>query len=105
MRIAVPNRRHSEVFAFDHNGFAFTGSVSWLINPDQTRGAPIELFLEGGKNGTAIQSVARDTAVAASLALQHGTPIEVLRLALTRNSDDTPAGPLGALLDLVGAMQ
>jgi hypothetical protein len=103
MRLAVPNRRHSEVFAFDHNGFAFTGSVSWLLNEDGSRGAPVEVFLEGGKNGTAIQAVARDTAVAASLALQHGTPIDVLRLALTRNDDDTPAGPLGALLDQVVA--
>lgn len=98
-RLAVSNRRQSEVFAFEHNGIAFTGSVSrrqedWRV---------VEIFLDGGKVGTAIQAVARDTAVAASLALQHGCPIDVLRLALTRNDDNGPAGPLGSLLDLVEA--
>jgi hypothetical protein len=98
-RAVIPNRREAEVFSFEHNGIAFSGSVSrrqedWRV---------VEVFLDGGKPGTAVQSVARDTAVAASLALQHGTPIEVLRQALTRNDDGTPAGPLGALLDLVDA--
>lgn len=104
-RIPVPNRRCSEVFTFDHNGIAFSGSVSRLIARD-SEGTPhigqaIEVFLEGGRNGTAIQSVARDTAVAASLALQFGCPLDTLRAALTRNDDGSPAGPLGALLDLV----
>ncbi|MBG1233005.1 hypothetical protein [Aestuariivirga litoralis] len=100
-RISVPNRRTSELHSFMHNGIMFQGQVSWIEGdqPDQWR--PVEMFLEGGKNGTAIQAVARDTAVAASLALQFGTPIDTLRHALTRNDDGTPAGPLGALLDLI----
>lgn len=96
-RIPVPNRRQCEVFTFEHNGIAFSGSVSrrqedWKL---------VEVFLDGGRIGSAIQAVARDTAVAASLALQGGIPLETLRAALTRNDDNTPAGPLGALLDLV----
>ena len=98
-RIAIPNRRPSEVFSFEHNGIAFTGSVSrrqedWRV---------VEVFLDGGKPGTPVQSVARDTAVAASLALQHGASLPTLRAALTRNDDGSPAGALGALLDLVEA--
>lgn len=104
-RIPVPARRHSEVFAFDHNGIQFSGSVSRLIARDKdgelAQGQVVEVFLEGGRNGTAIQSVARDTAVAASLALQFGCPLETLRAALTRDHDGAPAGPLSALLDLV----
>ncbi len=108
-RTTVPNRRYSEVFEFDHNGIVFKGSVSWLLigveDGAVVKGQAVEVFLEGGRNGTAIQSVARDTAVACSLALQHGVPLDVLRTALTRNDDGSPAGPLGALLDMVAGEQ
>ena len=39
--------------------------------------------------------------LAVSLALQHGTPLETLRKAVTRLDDGRPAGPLGVLLDAV----
>lgn len=94
-RASLANRRISEIFSFRHNGVPFTGQVSY-----GAEGEPIEVFLDGGRIGSAIQAVARDTAVAASLALQHGTPIDMLRRALTRNDDGSPAGALGALLDL-----
>jgi len=96
MRTAVPNRRHSEIVAFTHDGIVFKGSVSTL--PD---GTPCEIFLDGGKAGTAVQHVARDSAVAASLALQYGAPLETLRAAMTRTDDGAAAGPLGTLLDHV----
>ena len=40
-------------------------------------------------------------AVAASLALQHGTSLETLRRALLRNPHGVASGPLGTALDLV----
>ena len=43
---------------------------------------------------------ARDAAVAASLLLQHGCPVETLRRALTRNADSSASGPLARALDL-----
>jgi len=65
-----------------------------------------EVFLEGGKVGSALQAMARDAAVLASLCLQHGVPVETMRHALTRidtppgiNRLGDPAGPIGALLD------
>ena len=97
MRHAPPNRRVSEVIEFIHDGIRFQGQVSYRDD-----GSPCEIFLHGGKAGTAVQAVARDTAVAASLALQGGIALGVLRDALTRNDDSSPAGPLGRLLDLVG---
>lgn len=105
-RIPVPNRRHSEVITFEHNGIQFSGSVSRLIAKASdgvlNEGQVIEIFLEGGKPGSPIQSVSRDTAVAASLALQFGCPLDTLRAALTRNDDNSASGPLAAFLDLVG---
>lgn len=96
-RIAINNRRPHETFEFEHGGSVFIGSVSF----DVETALPLETFLDGGKPGSAIQAVSRDTAVAASLALQFGCPMETLRLALTRTDDNQPAGPLGSLLDKV----
>jgi hypothetical protein len=95
MRTVIPNRRQSEIVSFVHNGIKFDGQISYL--PDWT---PCEIFIEGGKPGTAVQSVARDSAVAVSLALQHGTPLETLREAMTRDENGA-AGPIGAFLDII----
>jgi hypothetical protein len=46
---------------------------------------------------------ARDAAVVASIALQHGVAPETIRHALLRNPDGSAAGPLGAVLDIVAA--
>lgn len=97
MRQPIPNRRASEIITFPHGGITYTGSVSYR----EDNGLACEVFLDGGKAGTAVQSVARDSAVAVSLALQYGAPVAVIRAALTRNEDGTPSGPLGAMLDLV----
>ena len=61
-----------------------------------------EVFLNSGKIGTAIETAARDSAVVASLALQHGVHMDTIRRALTRNGNGEASGPLGTLLDLLG---
>lgn len=96
MRTQLPPRRQSEIINFDHDGITFKGQVSY-----GPHWQPLEVFLDGGKSGTAVQNVSRDSAVAVSLALQHGAPLETLRLSMTRNDDGSAAGPLGKLLDLV----
>ena len=48
-------------------------------------------------------SIARDAAVAISLALQHGTPIETIRRAVTRGGRGEPASVLGAIVDALPA--
>jgi hypothetical protein len=64
-----------------------------------------EVFLNAEKIGTAIEAAARDSAVVASLALQHGVPSETIRHALTRNGDGTASGALGTLLDLLAKQE
>lgn len=95
-RMHLPSRRPSEVVEFVHDGITFLGSVSF----DRTW-RPLELFLSTNKPGRGVETAARDGAVAMSLALQYGVPLEVLRRAVTRLDDGAPAGPLGRLLDLV----
>jgi hypothetical protein len=62
-----------------------------------------EVFLNSAKIGTAIETAARDSAVVASLALQHGVPPETIRRALTRNGDGSASGALGTLLDMLAS--
>lgn len=96
MRRSLPDRRPSETLEFEHEGHRYRGSVSY-----DRSGQPLEVFLTTGKPGTGVETVSRDAAVAVSLALQHGTPLETLRKAITRLDDGRPAGPLGVLLDAV----
>lgn len=97
MRQALPNRRSSETFGFEHDNMTYTATVSRF--PD---GGPAEIFLSCGKPGTAVETMSRDAAVAVSLALQAGVSLAVLRHAMTRLDNGRAAGPLGAALDALG---
>lgn len=93
-RATLPNRRPCETLEFEHEGHRYRGSIGF-----DRQGQPIEVFLTTGKPGAGVETAARDAAVAVSLALQHGTPVQTLRHAVTRLDDGSPAGPLGVLLD------
>ena len=54
-------------------------------------GSLAEVFLNSGKIGTAIETAARDSAVVASIALQHGVRTDTIRHALTRNTMEMQA--------------
>jgi hypothetical protein len=58
---------------------------------------------DDGKIDSHADVMARDAAVAASLALQGGTPLETLRRALLRDRRGVASGPLGAALDQIAA--
>jgi hypothetical protein len=98
-RRRLDNRRGHELVTFRHDHIEFTAGLGRF--PD---GELAEIFLNvPGKSGTAIDVVARDAAVLASLALQHGCPADTLRRALMRNVNGSASGALGALLDLLAA--
>jgi hypothetical protein len=93
----LPYRReHVLINLTTPDGFRYTADVGYFDD-----GGLAEIFLHAEKVGTAIEASARDSAVVASLALQHGVPPETIRRALTRNSDGSPSGALGTLLDLL----
>lgn len=59
-----------------------------------------EIFVNtAGKAGSDIDTMVSDAAVAVSLALQYGCPIEVLRAAMKRNPDGAPMGLMSQALD------
>src|SRR5262249_55598342 len=97
-RERLPNRRHHESFAFEHAGIRYTAGIGRFND-----GQLAEIFLNGAKCGTDADTAAKDAAIVASLALQHGVPCDVIQRAVTRNRDGTASGPLGAALDLLAA--
>ena len=94
-RQLLPNRRRSEIVAFELAGTQFRATVSRFN--DRRIG---EIFIDTDKPCSGVAIAARDIGIAASLALQVGCPVETLRKALQRLSDGSPAGPLAAALDL-----
>jgi hypothetical protein len=89
------NRRERTLVNFTtSDGFRYIAGLGYFDD-----GCLAEIFLNAEKIGTAIKTAARDSAVVASLALQHGVPAETMRRALTRNGNGKASGPLGTLLD------
>jgi ribonucleoside-diphosphate reductase alpha chain len=72
LRWRLPNRRGHELLDFEHGGISYTVGIGRSEN-----GRLAEIFLNTRKHGTAIDVNARDAAVAASLLLQHGCPLDV----------------------------
>lgn len=97
-RDALPNRRQHEAIDFDHGGMSYVAGIGRFAD-----GRLAEIFLNGAKQGSAADAAARDAAIVASLALQHGLEPDTLRKALTRNTDGSASGPLGVILDLLAA--
>lgn len=102
MRRNLPNRRAHWTIEFEHGGIRYAAGVGWF-DDDPASGLAECFFNVPGKAGTTIESHARDEAIAASLALQFGCPVDVLRKALTRNVDGSPSGALGRLLQILEA--
>jgi hypothetical protein len=62
-------------------------------------GRVAEIFLSAERAGTPLEAIARDAAILASLAFQHGVALETIRAALTRDHDGGPATAIGAAVD------
>jgi hypothetical protein len=95
-RARLPARRASTSFDFEIVGLKYTCSFSRFASGDVG-----EIFLQNHKPGSQSDSNARDSAIAASLALQFGCPLETLQRAVLRDGDGKASTPLGAVLDLI----
>ena len=93
-RERLQNRRASETFDVEVSGLRYTATVSRF--PD---GRIAEIFLSNTKPSSQSDVNARDSAVAASLALQFGCPVETLGHALLRDAHGVASSPLGIALD------
>jgi hypothetical protein len=95
-RNRLPNRRASETFDLEAQGLKFTATISRFAD-----GSIAEIFLQNHKAGSMAGINAQDAAVLASLALQHGVALGLIRRALMRDAEGRASGPLGAALDRI----
>jgi ribonucleoside-diphosphate reductase alpha chain len=95
-RKRLPNRRASQTFDIEVGGRKYRCTVSRYAD-----GRIGELFLSNNKAGSDSDTAARDSAVVASIALQHGVPLETIRRALLRDGSGKASGPLGTALDIL----
>ena len=94
LRERLSNRRASGSFAFQCGGMRYVASISRF--PD---GRLAEIFITNHKVGSDADAAAKDSAVVCSIALQHGTPVDVIRKALLRDGRGVASSPLGVALD------
>ena len=99
-REPLPNRRLAETFNFEISGLHYTCTIGRYSD-----GRLAEIFLQNTKAGSQSDGNARESAIAASLALQFGCPAETLRGAVLRNPNGTACTPLGAALDRIAEFQ
>ena len=95
-RRRLPDRRASVSFNFTLDSFDYVATVSSFAD-----GALAEIFLGNGKAGSGSDANAKDAAIIASIALQFGVPVDVIRHAVLRDGRGRAAGPLGTALDIL----
>jgi hypothetical protein len=99
-RRRLSDRRGSLTFALQAGGLTFTATVSAFGD-----GSLGEIFLQNHKAHSTAGIMASDAAIAASLALQFGCPLETLRKALSRDARGNATGPLGVALDVAAELR
>jgi hypothetical protein len=104
-RNQLPNRRPQLTYDVLHDGQLCIVSVGWKENLFE--GGPQEAFIhtDNKRSSSAVESILRDAAILISLALQHGTPLTVLKEAVTRDDHGNPATPIGAVLDSIARIE
>jgi len=95
-RLRLPNRRPCETFDIEIAGLRYKVTVSYF--PD---GSLSECFISNHKHGNASDVAARDAGILLSLCLQFGCPVETIARALSRNTNGTASGVIGAVLDKI----
>ena len=99
-RRPLANRRRAENFELTVAGLRYMCTVGRF--PD---GSIAELFLNNHKSNSAADINTRDSAILFSIAVQCGADPEVIRRALSRNSQGHASGPLGTALDLIAVAE
>jgi hypothetical protein len=98
-RRRLPNRRGALTSDIEVQGLRFTVTAGHFEDGDLA-----EIFIRNHKVDSHAGIMASDAAIAASLALQFGCPVEVLRKALSRDARGNATGPLGCALDMLAVL-
>ena len=97
-RRRLPNKRPSETFDIEVAGLRYKVTVGYFDDNSLA-----EVFVSNHKAGNASDVAARDAGILVSLCLQHGCDVTTIAHALSRNTDGSASGVIGAVLDKVVA--
>lgn len=97
-RDRLPDRRRCEIQTIWNNNHKYMISVGRYDD-----GRPAEVFIDSSRPCSESVTLADDAAIVASIALQYGVPLDVLRCAISKNPDGSAATIFGASLDLLAA--
>lgn len=102
-RTPLPPRRETETITFDHAMSRGGKTQSYIVSYSRTPQGHIgEVFINTNqKAGSESDVNANDAAVAVSIALQYGVPLEVIADAMRRNPDGSPMSALAHALDIL----
>jgi len=97
-RRKLPNRRAAETLNFRADGHYYVATVGRFVETGEVS----EVFVNTAmRQGSAADVNVADAAVAVSLALQYGCPLEVLASGMKRDPGNHPQGPIGKILDIL----
>src|SRR5262245_20305081 len=95
-RTRLPDRRAAETSDLEFAGLRYVVTIGRFSD-----GRPAETFVCNHLRGNAVDVIVRDAGILISLLLQHGCAAETIAHSISRNSDGSPAGVIGAVLDLI----
>jgi hypothetical protein len=95
-RRRLPNRRASLTFELEHAGLHYTASFSRFET-----GEIAEVFISNHKRGNSVDVAVRDAGILISLLLQHGCALETIARTVTRDTNGSASGIVGAVLDRI----
>jgi hypothetical protein len=99
IRRRLPNRRMSVNSSLDDGRYTATVGFDELARPR-------ELFLSGGKPGSAMDALLGDVAVAVSVALQHGVRASAMAASVGRaGAPSVAVSVVGQALDLIATYE
>jgi hypothetical protein len=96
VRERLPQRRASLTLNLEHAGLGYVVTLSHF--PD---GRPAECFIQNHRLSSSADIAARDFGILLSLLFQFGCPVETIAHAVTRGSNGSAAGVVGAILDKI----
>lgn len=95
-RERLPNRRPNHTETFERDRIQITLTKGYKPNGDIG-----EIFVNALPQNSMIDLLLSDAAIIASLAMQHGVPIQQLAHAIKRDVFGVASSPIGAALDRV----
>ncbi len=95
-RTRLPNRRLNETQEFNRDGINIKMTVGF-----KPAGEIGEIFLNADRTNSMLDVLMSDVAIIASIALQHGVPLDQITRALKRDKFGIASSPIGAALDRI----